>query len=164
MESASPPPPPPPQSPPPPPPSQGSGRLSTGAIVAIAVGSVLAFAVAIALIVILAGSDSSEVDSRDVADADARSQARTAQTALEVYATDNNGTYTGATPPDLAVIEPGLDGVPLTVDAQETSYSITVESTDTGNSFTVTRNADATTTFTCSELGVGGCPADGDWS
>ena len=30
-------------------------------------------------------------------DADAKSAARTAQTAIETYATDNNGQYTGAT-------------------------------------------------------------------
>jgi type IV pilus assembly protein PilA len=41
-------------------------------------------------------------------DASAKSQVRTAQTAIETYATDNNGDYTGATIPKLVAIEPTL--------------------------------------------------------
>src|SRR5438270_3573280 len=41
-------------------------------------------------------------------DASAKSQVRTAQTAMETYATDNNGDYTNATKAGLVGIEPTL--------------------------------------------------------
>ena len=42
-------------------------------------------------------------------DSDAKSAARTAQTSIETYATDNGGSYAGATPADLEDIEATLD-------------------------------------------------------
>ena len=47
-------------------------------------------------------------------DTDAKSAARTAQTALETYATDNSGSYASATPADLENIEATLDAAQLT--------------------------------------------------
>src|SRR3712207_6422156 len=44
-------------------------------------------------------------------DADAKEQVRTAQTAMETYATDNDGSYAGADPADLVAIEETLSGV-----------------------------------------------------
>ena len=41
-------------------------------------------------------------------DAEAKSTAKTAQTALETYATDNNGSYAAATRANLKTIEPTL--------------------------------------------------------
>jgi type IV pilus assembly protein PilA len=98
-------------------------------------------------------------------DADAKSAARTAQTAVETYATDNEGSYSGA---DVAALEdiestltdrvlevtltPGV-GVP-----SDSEYTVTAES-DTGNTFSITRNADGTTSLTCETEGEGGCPS-----
>src|SRR5262245_27009151 len=44
-------------------------------------------------------------------DADAKESVRTAQTAIETYATDHDGKYTGAAPADLVAIENTLSGL-----------------------------------------------------
>ncbi len=46
-------------------------------------------------------------------DADAKSAARTAQTAIETFATDHQGTYVGATAGALQTIEPTLNDANL---------------------------------------------------
>ena len=103
-------------------------------------------------------------------DAEAKSIAKTAQTAMETFATDNDGAYTGAAVADLVDIEPSLAdaGTDLTVPAAgASSYTITVASS-TGTTFTIT-NTNGTLTFPCSAGGEGGCPDDatpggvGDW-
>ncbi len=98
-------------------------------------------------------------------DADAKSAARTAQTAIETYATDNGGSYAGATVAGLEGIEstltdrvlevtgPGVGDVPTA-----SEYTVTADS-DTGNEFSITRAANGTTTLTCTAAGEGGCPA-----
>ena len=93
-------------------------------------------------------------------DARAKSDARTAQTTLETYATDHNGSYAGATPEDLDQIEPVTSdiGVKATAD----TYEITAPS-NSGNEFTIERSSDGKTTNTCTEAGVGGCPENGEW-
>src|SRR4029078_5561079 len=61
-------------------------------------------------------------------DADAKESVRTAQTAIETYATDHNGTYVGATAADLQAIENTLNDADLqdpTGLAQDT-YKVTV--------------------------------------
>lgn len=112
-------------------------------------------------------------------DAQAKAAVRTAQTAIETYATETQGEYTGATPADLEAIEPTLEDAPAVfVEGQmaggepeaasnpgATTYAVGVES-DTGNVFTIERNG-GTVTFGCSTEGNGGCPedaAEGDWS
>jgi type IV pilus assembly protein PilA len=100
-------------------------------------------------------------------DADAKADARTAQTSIETYATDNNGQYTGATPARLAVIEPTLNdtGARLTLAGLGArTYTVTVAAVGTGNSFTIDRDANGQTTLTCVQANNGGCPADGTWS
>ena len=47
-------------------------------------------------------------------DASAKEDAHTAQTAMETYATDNDGSYTGAHAPSLVAIEPALSNANLT--------------------------------------------------
>ena len=42
------------------------------------------------------------------------------------------------------------------------TYEITAPS-ESGNSFTIERAADGSTTKTCTEAGVGGCPQNGEW-
>lgn len=103
-------------------------------------------------------------------DADAKSAVRTAQTALETYATDNNGSYEDANAGALQTIEPTLnDAQGLTVDElARDAYRVGVES-DTGNVFWITRATGITSLRCGPELGTvgddanAGCPAGGDW-
>jgi type IV pilus assembly protein PilA len=97
-------------------------------------------------------------------DADAKALARTAQTAIETYATDNQGEYTGALEADLVEIEPTLEDATAldVVSATATAYEVTTESTaDSGNVFAVIRNG-GTTELECTTAGTDGCPADTD--
>ena len=99
-------------------------------------------------------------------DAEAKSAVRTAQTAMETYATDHQGTYAGATPGDLQTIETTLNdvGARLTVPAATaTSYTVTVASNNTPNTFSIKRAAGGQTTLTCDNDGNDGCPANGIW-
>jgi len=96
-------------------------------------------------------------------DADAKSAARTAQTALETYATENNGSYVGATTARLQTIESTLTGQTITLaDLADKAYSVTVDS-DTGNTFTIARAADGQTSLTCTTAENGGCGVGGTW-
>lgn len=100
-------------------------------------------------------------------DADAKSAARTAQTAIETYATDNNGAYTGATAgaatDDLNVIEPSLNDADVSVVAAA-GQTYTVRATsETNNTFDISRAADGTTSLTCAPVNSDGCPGDGTW-
>lgn len=105
-------------------------------------------------------------------DAQAKAAARTAETAMETYATGNNGVYTGATNTALANIEPTLQttgnnaitvsgnggtGVPAA-----TAYRVT-STASTGDTFSINRNG-GTITFVCTPTGTNGCPTSGDWS
>jgi type IV pilus assembly protein PilA len=101
-------------------------------------------------------------------DADAKVEARTAETAMETYATDNGGDYTGADASDLHAIESTLpaNGGSLAVSYPGGTALYRVTSTsDTGNTFSITRNDDGTKTLTCTPTsGADGCPPGGDWS
>ena len=102
-------------------------------------------------------------------DADAKSSARTAQTAIETYATDHNGSYLNADPAALQNIEPTLNdvGARLTVPAAAaTTYTVTVASENAGHTFSISRAANGTTDLTCTPNtadGDDGCPAGGQW-
>src|SRR5215218_3617843 len=67
-------------------------------------------------------------------DAEAKSTVKTAQTALETYATDNNGSYAGADRSKLKTIEPTLSSATsgsnsiTTLTVASTAYTITVTS------------------------------------
>jgi type IV pilus assembly protein PilA len=104
-------------------------------------------------------------------DAQAKSAARTAETAMETYATENGGSYEGATATKLHEIEPTL------VDSATAANRITVSglakdaftvtsTAASGTGFSITRNAGGTVTFDCTAkaAGKGGCPKEGDWS
>jgi type IV pilus assembly protein PilA len=101
-------------------------------------------------------------------DADAKSAARTAQTAIETYATDNGGTYVGATAVALETIEPSLNNANLAdpTNLTATDYTVTVTST-TGNTFSINRGvgalAEGETSLTCTTGGQDGCPTGGNW-
>ena len=85
-------------------------------------------------------------------DTDAKSAARTAQTAIETYATDNGGSYASATPADLETIEATLDATQLTVVSAADTYTVTADS-DTGNTFSIARLANGDTSLTCTGVG-----------
>jgi type IV pilus assembly protein PilA len=96
-------------------------------------------------------------------DAKAKEYAHTAQVAMETYATDNNGAYTGADVAALRAIEPTLNSATLAVNsATGTGYELQTTATSTANVFKVTNTA-GTMTFTCTVAGKGGCPTGGNW-
>jgi type IV pilus assembly protein PilA len=106
-------------------------------------------------------------------DAQAKEMARTAQTAMEDYATDHNGSYTAASVALLQGIEPTLSdssGATFTVavspgtggagtNSAGTSYTVTAASSD-GNTYSVNRYDNGSTTRSCTAAASpnsGGC-------
>ncbi|MDQ3727971.1 MAG: type II secretion system GspH family protein [Actinomycetota bacterium] len=104
-------------------------------------------------------------------DADSKAAVRTAQTAMETIATDNpDGKYlnpsgTPVVAADLIKIEQTLADANLTtVTGGADSYTLTATS-DTGNTFTITRaTATGAVTYPCATAGEGGCPSNGEWA
>jgi type IV pilus assembly protein PilA len=98
-------------------------------------------------------------------DAQAKAAARTAQTAIETYATEHGGSYEGADPAKLAAIEPTLQtsgANAITVPtATPTGYTVTSTSSKS-RAFSITR-AGGNVTFPCTPLG-GGCTDVTNWS
>ena len=98
-------------------------------------------------------------------DADAKAAVRTAQTSIETYATDNGGSYVGATAADLLTIEPSLGNA----DVEEPSglaakaYTVTVTS-ETGNTFSISRATSGVLDSDCQTRETAGCPTDGNWA
>ncbi|HEX8690466.1 MAG TPA: type II secretion system protein [Solirubrobacterales bacterium] len=98
-------------------------------------------------------------------DAQAKAAARTAQTAIETYATDNGGKYTGATAAKLKAIEPSLNDSQLQEPvAEEKTYTITVKSEVAGQEFMISRTAEGILDSDCNVNGTAGCPEDGNWA
>ena len=99
-------------------------------------------------------------------DAQAKTYARTAETAAETIATDNNGAYNGAggvTVANLQGVESTLNGATLAVSGVAAdTYTVTATS-DTGNTFSISRAANGTTSLTCTAGGTAGCPTGGNW-
>jgi type IV pilus assembly protein PilA len=107
-------------------------------------------------------------------DADAKSGVRTAQTAMETFATDNGGSYDTADATALRNIESTLNDVNLTTVAPNVAgdgYTVTATST-TGNTFSIQRwgESDApapadegTVLYECATGGQDGCPTGGNW-
>jgi type IV pilus assembly protein PilA len=95
-------------------------------------------------------------------DSEAKTKARTAQTAFETLYTDNQD-YTVADEAALEAVEPALaDGATWTVDSSDDeSYSVTVTS-ESDNTFTLSKNADGTVDRTCvANNDRGACPSTG---
>jgi type IV pilus assembly protein PilA len=98
-------------------------------------------------------------------DAAAKSNIRTAATAEETYATDNNGTYasdtlSAADTGSLAQIEPTLKNTPYVTATANGTTGYTIVATSLGNGgdvFTYTAN-NGTVTRSCVGTG-GGCPS-----
>jgi len=108
-------------------------------------------------------------------DASAKEAVRTAETAIETYSTDHNGSYLGAngSAAALVAIEPTLNDPPantLTVSSAADHYSVTVTSS-TSNKFQITRDATGQIHLTCDTgtgdgtgtTGTAGCPSGGNW-
>ena len=96
-------------------------------------------------------------------DSEAKSNVRTAQTALETYYTDNQD-YTGADAAALKGIEPALQNANvLTVSGQsKTGYTVSVTSkSNDATVYTISNNA-GVVTRTCDDHGSGGCKATAD--
>jgi type IV pilus assembly protein PilA len=94
-------------------------------------------------------------------DSEAKTGARTAQTALETVFTDTQA-YTTGTKARLIVIEPALAQLAdrLTVTPGADTYTVNVASKKTnGNTWTITRVADGSVTRTCTAGSAGECPA-----
>ena len=97
-------------------------------------------------------------------DAEAKTDARTAQTAEETYFTNENA-YT-ATPADLKKVERTLNtgGLTLTAGGTGTTATFSAQATSkSGNTFKVNRAADGTVTRSCLPVGEGACPNNGSW-
>jgi type IV pilus assembly protein PilA len=105
-------------------------------------------------------------------DASAKELARTAQTTAETIATDNNGSYVTITAPSV------LNGVEKSIPISElngaaylsaatgtaTSYTVTAKAgASSGDTFTITRNANGEVERSCTTTGKGGCPSTGSW-
>jgi len=100
-------------------------------------------------------------------DAAAKTMVRTAATAIETYATDNNGSYAGATLSALNSYEPSINIAPgngaymTTVKASSTGYLLVAVAPGSSDQFTI-NNSPTGSTHTCSPVGSGGCPT-GSW-
>ena len=102
-------------------------------------------------------------------DADAKEAVRTAQTSIETYATDNQGSYAGATAADLVAIEESLNDADLQdpTNLGQNTYTVTVISANDpdNHTFSITRNDNGTTDLTCVAPAddLDGCPSTGVW-
>jgi len=99
-------------------------------------------------------------------DTEAKTAARTAQTAMETYYTDNQK-YTNDLP-TLRKIEPALNegvagtGLAVALDTDQ-GYKITVTQAKTTSAFRIDKAPDGSVSRTCDTDGEKGCPADGKW-
>jgi type IV pilus assembly protein PilA len=101
-------------------------------------------------------------------DAEAKTAARTAQTAEETYFTDNQK-YTDDVD-DLRSIEPALgSGVAATglqvsfSGTDDQTYEITVNQPKTTSTFFIRKDAQGRVTRSCTTINSKGCPANGSW-
>jgi type IV pilus assembly protein PilA len=103
-------------------------------------------------------------------DSQAKSAVRTAETAMETYATENGGSYANATVTRLHEIEPTLQesgNNKIEIPTKEEKVFKVTSVSATGNKFSIERQAGGTVVFSCTTEGKAGCPKDGaggDWS
>jgi type IV pilus assembly protein PilA len=102
-------------------------------------------------------------------DASAESLARNAATAMETYATDNNGSYASSGVGALNSITPALNtntsngqAYLSSATGDASSYTIVAESPTDTELFTLTNN-NGNETFACSPVNKGSCSAGGTW-
>jgi hypothetical protein len=93
-----------------------------------------------------------------------QSQAVTAAEAIETYATDNGGSYRGATARRLRMIEPALNDARLYVHAGSDSYLISVRTpTPPYTHFRLRKRAGGIVERSCLPRGRGACSTNGAW-
>jgi type IV pilus assembly protein PilA len=104
-------------------------------------------------------------------DAKAKEYDHTAQVAMETYATEHSGLYTGATNAELQKIEPtvqskpaktGEEGLTITVGTSGKEYTLTSTASN-GHEYTI-KNVEGKLEFTCTPKEKGGCPSTGNWA
>jgi prepilin-type N-terminal cleavage/methylation domain-containing protein len=96
-------------------------------------------------------------------DADAKSSAATAAKAMETWSTEHQASYAGATPADLARIEPALGAARgLNVQSTRDSYKVSVDSAGQGGTFSIERRSAGDTVRDCTAPGAGTCAAQPD--
>lgn len=130
----------------------------------IALVSVIGLCIAAVLIVSSLGGEEEGKETDVVPSGDVQqvqSGLRTAQTAIESFSLDNNGSYEGATPDDLAAIDGTISQIPLTVSGTATGYVLSAPAGET--SFSITRADGGVVTFACTPPGAEGCDASGTW-
>lgn len=96
------------------------------------------------------------------ADAVAKAQVHAAQVALETYATENGGSYDGATAAKLRAIEPSLPSSLEVAEAEGDYFSVSVAA-EGGNWFEIDREIGGELVFKCGEPGHAGCSGNGRW-
>jgi type IV pilus assembly protein PilA len=103
-------------------------------------------------------------------DSKAKEVDHTAQVAIETFAVEHGGKYTGATNEELQKIEPtvesapaaeGKEGLTVVVEAGGEGYELKATAS-TGHVFTL-KNVKGTMTYTCTPTGKGACPSTGNW-
>jgi type IV pilus assembly protein PilA len=96
-------------------------------------------------------------------DSSAKTLAQTSQTAMETWSTENGGSYAGGTATKLNEIEPSINITKTTeaklepTTATEKAYTLTVTAQNTGDKFSVVRNAAGEVEHKCVST-VKGCP------
>ncbi|MGH2864978.1 MAG: type IV pilin protein [Solirubrobacteraceae bacterium] len=96
-------------------------------------------------------------------DSSAKTLAQTAQTAMEAYAAENNGEYTGATKAKLKKLEPSInttDGNEAKLEATKVSakeYTVTAVAANTGDKYSIKRSSNGELEHTCTSKDHG-CP------
>lgn len=158
------------------------GHRPSGRTLALAAALIVAVAVAAFLLLRSSDEDSSttapasttaptQVESKPAGhaavaraafDAFAKERVHTAQVAIETYATEHGGSYSGATPAILRRIEPSLPTSLFVAGAETNSYALTMPS-ESGDQFSIVRRPNGKVAFTCVQRGRGGCPPSGTW-
>jgi type IV pilus assembly protein PilA len=94
-------------------------------------------------------------------DADSKAMAHTAQTAIETYALDHGGSYTGADLAALQSVESTVDGTVSFVGAPTpTDYHVRATNPVTSHTFDIVRTG-GTIAYPCAPADTGGCPPGG---
>lgn len=102
-------------------------------------------------------------------DASAESMVRNAATAVETYATTNNGSYANvdttavnSITPEVSITSSATQPYLTSAAGTSNSYTIAAVSPTDNETFTLT-NTNGTETFTCSPAGKGSCNSGGSW-
>jgi type IV pilus assembly protein PilA len=96
-------------------------------------------------------------------DSSAKTLAQTAQTAMETWSTENGGSYEGGTAKKLNEIEPSINYTKTTeaelqpTAVTEKSYTVMVKAQNTGDEYSVIRNAAGEVEHKCKSA-TKGCP------